>query len=119
MIPAAAARDITATHSAVAAYITERLAAKDITTEEFAREIPLGHAALENRLYWNTPFSLSELAHIANALGMTTFELFARAAMSLEDTLDAPLPEARIATDEEFEAALYEAQRRGWAMQGA
>ncbi|MGC4174265.1 hypothetical protein [Demequina sp.] len=103
--------------SAVVEAINDLASDAGLSTEDLAKHSGLGLGGFIRRSEDRFPYTLDEVDRIATALGMTLFELVARAVDYKKATV-ITAPPARIADDREFEDALRQAERRGWAMAG-
>jgi hypothetical protein len=118
LAPCLSDRIATSAVSAVVEAINDLASDAGLTAEDLARHSQLGLGAFIRRAEDRFPYTLDEVDRIASALGMSLFELVARSADYEREPARAAVT-ARIATDSEFEEALWQAERRGWAMQGA
>jgi hypothetical protein len=117
LAPCQSDRVATPAVSAVVAAINDLAADAGVTTEDLAKYSGLGLGGFVRRSQDRFPYTLDEVDRIATALGMSLFELVARA-VDYERAPLAKVVPAKIASDAEFEDALRQAERRGWAMTG-
>jgi len=102
--------------AAVVNVINDLASERGVEAPVLAHCAGMGHGAYLRRSEGRFPFSIDEVDALARALGLSLFELVERAQDEVRVSPRAP---RELATDAAFEVAPKDAQRHGWAMQGA